>query len=311
MKTDNCLIPADNNIERRKFIVTITKATGIAFFITTPFPEIAKAFHLQKRTWTVEQVIGLFIKEVPGSPFKNTVDTLKAGQPGTIVTGIVTTMFATIEVIKKTIQLGANFIIAHEPSFYNHQDETDWLKNDDVYQYKMDLLNKHNIAIWRNHDYIHNLPNDGVLMGVLRQTGWNKYNNADSPHILILPSVSLKSLVHHLKERLNINMVRYIGDLSQPCQKILLMPGAAGGRRQIEAIMKEKPDVLVCGEIQEWETAEYVRDARAKGQKIALVVLGHIASEEPGSEFMADWIKAKIPGMRVTHIHANNSLNAG
>jgi hypothetical protein len=54
------------------------------------------------------------------------------------------------------------------------------------------------------------------------------------------------------------------------------MPGAAGGRAQITALSKNKPDVLVCGEIQEWETAEYVRDARAEERSLALVVLGHI-----------------------------------
>ena len=35
---------------------------------------------------------------------------------------------------------------------------------------------------------------------------------------------------------------------------------------QIQAIERVKPDVLICVEIQEWETAEYVRDALAKGE---------------------------------------------
>ena len=87
------------------------------------------------------------------------------------------------------------------------------------------------------------------------------------------------------------------------------MPGAAGGKRQITAIAKQKPDVLVCGEIQEWETAEYVRDAKAKGQQLSLIVLGHIASEEPGSEYMVSWLKEKIPILQVTHVPAKNSLS--
>ena len=71
----------------------------------------------------------------------------------------------------------------------------------------------------------------------------------------------------------------------------------------------EKPDVLLCGEISEWETAEYVRDAQAEGRKLSLVVLGHIASEEPGSEFMANWLKEKVPGIKVTHVPSQNSLS--
>ena len=87
------------------------------------------------------------------------------------------------------------------------------------------------------------------------------------------------------------------------------MPGAAGGKNQIEAIIKNRPDVLLCGEIQEWETAEYVRDAQTKGEKLSLIVMGHIASEEPGSEYMAEWLRKKIPGIKVTHVTANNSLS--
>ncbi|HKO78827.1 MAG TPA: Nif3-like dinuclear metal center hexameric protein, partial [Chitinophagaceae bacterium] len=105
-----------------------------------------------------------------------------------------------------------------------------------------------------------------------------------------------------------IDTLRYIGNPEQTCKKVLLMPGAAGGRRQIESISKQQPDVLICGEIQEWETAEYVRDARTKGQQLSLIVLGHIASEEPGSAYMAEWLRKKIPGINVTHIPAGNSL---
>jgi putative NIF3 family GTP cyclohydrolase 1 type 2 len=119
----------------------------------------------------------------------------------------------------------------------------------------------------------------------------------------------LKDLVAHAKDKLHIEKVRYIGDPAQSCTKVLFMPGAAGGTRQIQSIGKIKPDVMICGEIQEWETAEYVRDARAKGDNISLVVLGHIASEEPGSEFMLQWLKEHIPAIKSTHINCGNSLS--
>jgi hypothetical protein len=37
-------------------------------------------------------------------------------------------------------------------------------------------------------------------------------------------------------------------------------------------------------------------------------VLGHIASEEPGSEFMATWLKQHIPSIKARHIPSGNSL---
>ncbi|MBS1503349.1 MAG: Nif3-like dinuclear metal center hexameric protein, partial [Bacteroidetes bacterium] len=110
------------------------------------------------------------------------------------------------------------------------------------------------------------------------------------------------------KIKLNIDQVRYVGDMSEICRRVLFMPGAPGGTRQIEAIMKYKPNVIFCGEISEWETAEYVRDARAKGDNISLVVMGHIASEEWGSQFMLEWLNKNFPGIKAKHVSPGNSL---
>ncbi len=293
---------------RRKFILTATRLAGAAVLLNSPLMGFAGKSSPGSNAITVGEIMDAFIREVPGAPFPTTVDTLKAGNRDIVVTGIVTAMFATLEVIQKTIALGSNFIIAHEPTFYNHLDETNWLENDEVYRYKADLLQKHQIAIWRNHDYIHTHIPDGVVSAVVARLGWTKYYSTGSG-IALLPDISLKALIQHAKDKLGITMVRYIGELQQSCKKILLMPGASGGKSQIESMMKRKPDVLICGEIQEWETAEYVRDSQTKGQKLSLVVLGHIASEEPGSEYMADWINKKIPTIKVTHVPANNSLS--
>lgn len=296
------------NFNRRTFISTSTKAISSAMLLSSSLKGFAEGFSPASESITVGQIMDLFINEVPGAPIELTVDTLKAGNRDIKVTGIVTTMFATVEVIQKAIGTGANFIIAHEPTFYNHLDETTWLENDEVYRYKAELLKQHNIAVWRNHDYIHRHVPDGVKTGVIAQLAWGKYYNT-STNVAVLPAISLKALIQHAKEKLGISTVRYIGDLQQPCKKVLLMPGASGGKRQIEAMSREKPDALLCGEIQEWETAEYVRDANTKGQKISLVVLGHIASEEPGSEYMAKWLKEKVPAIKVTHVPAKKSLS--
>ena len=295
-------------LNRRKFISTTTKTTAAMAFLSSPLVSFAGDLENNSANTTVGDIMDLFIGEVPGAPIEKTVDTLKAGNRDVKVTGIITTMFASLEIIQQAIALGANFIIAHEPTFYNHLDETAWLENDEVYRYKAGLLKQHNIAVWRNHDYIHQHVPDGVETGVIASLGWRNFYNT-STGVALIPAITLKALVEDVKGKLGIDSVRYIGNLSQPCKKILLMPGASGGKRQIETLIKEKPDTLLCSEIQEWETAEYVRDARTKGNELSLVVLGHIASEEPGSAYMADWLRNKVPGIKVTHVPTKKSLS--
>ena len=150
---------------RREFVGVITKAVGASFLM--PAFGLNQAVLASQPSYTVGQIMELILKTIPGAPFPKTVDTLKSGNASQKVTGIVSTMFATVDVIEKTIASGANFIIAHEPTFYNHADETEWLQNDDVFRYKHDLLTKHNIVLWRFHDYIHSHRPDGVQAGVL------------------------------------------------------------------------------------------------------------------------------------------------
>jgi putative NIF3 family GTP cyclohydrolase 1 type 2 len=50
------------------------------------------------------------------------VDTFKAGDPSAIVTGVVTTSMATLDVLQKAVQAGANLIITAAPTFYSRAD---------------------------------------------------------------------------------------------------------------------------------------------------------------------------------------------
>lgn len=301
-----------NRLPRRKFLTTSLAALA-GTSIRLPHALAATggpAIPLRSSAgFTVQQVIDALLADIPGAPFPGTVDTIKSGDPNQLVKGIVTTMFATDAVIQKTIDLGANFIIAHEPTFYNHTDETDWLGGDSVFEFKKELLKKHGIAVWRFHDGIHAHKPDGIRMGVLQALEWDSYYDPSNPPLAILPSPTpLASLIGLFKKKLAIGPLKYIGDPTQPCTRIVLSPGAAGGRKQIGWIQQYRPDVFVCGELNEWETSEYIRDARYQGKKISLVVLGHAVSEEPGLQWLIPVLQKKIPGVPVTHLPSGDAF---
>ena len=90
------------------------------------------------------------------------------------------------------------------------------------------------------------------------------------------------------------------------CERVAILPGAAGGQKQVTLVENERPDVLIVGELQEWETAEYVRDARILGSKTALIILGHSVSEEPGMQWLIEWLQPKVPGIKLTHVSSGD-----
>ncbi len=295
----------NNKYRRRHFLGQVIKA-GTAGALASPV-----LFHFSPgEQLTVAQVIDQILSEVPGEKLSNTVDTIKAGSGDQLVTGIVTTMFATVKVIEAAAKIKANFIISHEPSFYNHQDDEHWVENNQVVRQKKDLLAKYKITVWRFHDYLHLMKPDGVLHGFLLKTGWLSFNPKEE-NLIQVPAQPLDDIIHHLKESLGIPHLRFIGDRASLCSIIALFPGASGGQKQIGAMIAGKADLLIVGESSEWETPEYIRDARALGKPLSLIVLGHTYSEEPGMEWLADWLSSKLKDIPVKHIASGEAFTWG
>jgi len=290
-------------MERRYFISNTLKALGA--FTILPYLSTAGALTGIAKPYTVDDIMQLILKEIPGAPFKQTVDTLKSGNKDMVVTGIVTTMFSTIQVIEKAVQLKANFIIAHEPTFYNHADDVNYVAQNSEVKKKQALLLKHGITVWRFHDYWHACKPDGIQYGFMKKMDWLPYfKSREEP--VTLPVITLEKLAKQLKQKLGIEKLRIIGDPARNCSRVAVMPGAWGGQNQMLLLETQKPDVLVVGELQEWETAEYIRDGRLMGGKTSLIVLGHAVSEEPGMEYLVEWLQPKLPGLTVTHVASGN-----
>lgn len=265
------------------------------------------AFAQTAKPPTAREVIALIQKNV-GVPWTTpTVDTFKAGDPDTPVTGIAVTMMATYDVLEHAAAKGKNLIITHEPTFYNHQDTTADLEkqNDAVLRAKQDFIAQHHLVVWRFHDYWHRRKPDGILLGMTHALGWDRYQSADHPQLFVLPDTTLNGLAEAAKQKLNIRVVRVVGDPQMRLTKVALMPGAAGSDRQIQALESDDVEALVIGETREWETVEYVADAVSQHKRKALIILGHIPSEQAGMQECASWLRTFISGVPIDFIPAS------
>lgn len=256
---------------------------------------------------SIGQVIDQIIAQIPGGKRSETVDTLKIGDANWAVKGVATTFMATVAVIEKAAAAGVNLIITHEPTYYNHLDETDWLADDPVYLHKKALLEKHQIAVWRFHDYWHRYDPDGILTGFLQTVGWEAKQDPSNDLICEIEAQPLRALASGLAERLDLKRTFFIGDPDLSCARVGVMPGSWGKDPHIELLRKEI-DVLVIGECNEWETSEYVRDAAAAGLKKGLIILGHAASEEPGMAYCRDWLSQMFPNVGIVHLPAGDAF---
>ena len=102
-------------------------------------------------------------------------------------------------------------------------------------------------------------------------------------------------LAKECQQKLALSRTFYVGNPQLRCKNVGILPGAWGGSKQIDMLSTENIEVLIVGEVAEWETCEYVRDAAFAGMSKGLIVLGHARSEEPGMRWAAEWLRKFIP----------------
>jgi putative NIF3 family GTP cyclohydrolase 1 type 2 len=257
---------------------------------------------------TARQVIER-IKTHVGVPWSEpTVDTVKAGGLDTPVKGIALTMMATLDVLQRASASGHNFVITHEPTFYDHQDPTEGLvrENDPVTAAKLKFIADHHMVVWRFHDFAHRKRPDLIQTGVLRALGWSAFQDKDTPWIVKVPETTLKAMVADIQSRLAPRALRVVGNPSLKVTTVALIPGAAGFAMHRQALQRDDVQALVIGEAREWETVEYVDDAVAAGQGKALILVGHIPSEQPGMEDATRWLKTFVTEVPVEFVPAKD-----
>jgi hypothetical protein len=88
---------------------------------------------------TAAEMMQRVITATGAKPPADTVDTLKAGDPNTVVTGIATTFMDTYSALEQAVASHKNLVIMHEPTFYNHLDDLAPLAGDPVKQQKTRL----------------------------------------------------------------------------------------------------------------------------------------------------------------------------
>ncbi len=254
----------------------------------------------QEKRPTAREVVAA-IQEHVGVPWKTqTVDTFKAGNPETRVTGIAVTMMATLEVLQRAAAKGENLVITHEPTFYNHLDRPEGMdENDAVWKEKREFIEKNTMVVWRFHDHWHLRNPDGILAGMMKSLGWEKYQSAENSHLFTVPEITLEKLAAEVAKQLDTPVLRVVGNPAMKVTKLALSPGSAGFERETHALEMENVEVLLVGETREWETVEYAADAVTEGKRKALIVIGHVPSEQAGMEECPRWLKTFVKSVPV------------
>ena len=231
---------------------------------------------------------------------ERTCDTIKAGDPNAEVTKVAVSMFATVDIVRQAKDWGAELLIVHEPTYYNHWDN----HTDDFFEMeKRRLIEASGLTIYRFHDHPHCTDPDIITVGEIQYLGLD-CSIEESPdryptRLRLTAPMPPRQLAKHIEDKLGIAHVRIAGAADVPCTSVSLMVGTPGG---LEAeLLRPGTEIILTGEICEWGLGEHVRDAAQMGYRKAILVLGHIGSERDGMKYTAEVLKERQPQLDVRY----------
>jgi putative NIF3 family GTP cyclohydrolase 1 type 2 len=296
------------DLSRREF-AALTVAAAAAPFAYARKPSAAAPI-------TAGEVIERIKKNIGVEWKPESVDTVKAGDPSTVARGIVTTSMATMAVLQQAVKAGANVIITAHPTFYAKVDvptppagrggaNQAAAPRDPVFTGKNEFITRNSLVVFRLSDHWRQRQPDPLAQGLATVLRWATYQSASNPLQFEIPARRLDALVGHVKDALRSRGgIRVVGNPGTRVQRVGLLPGTT----PIQAALKILPnvDVIVAGEVREWESVEYARDKIFSGEKKGLILVGRVVSEDPGMNVCANWLKTFVSEVPIRHIPAGD-----
>jgi putative NIF3 family GTP cyclohydrolase 1 type 2 len=285
------------HLSRREFVAA---AAGAA----APFVCVHTSGRAASST-TANEVVERIKRQIDVPWKADTIDGFKAGDPASQVTGIVTTSMATIDVLRRAVKAGANLVVTCEPTFYARADSPTppgrgAAPSDAVFAAKQNLINTNRLVIWRFSDHWRLRTPDPLVKGLAQALGW-QMPAAPVGTPVVVARTTLGALASTIKRKLNARGgIRVVGMPQLAVQRISLLPGTT----PIQAALALLPtaDVVIAGEVREWESVEYARDNVTAGNGKGLILVGRVLSEDPGMSFCAQWLKTVVPEVPSTWI---------
>ena len=267
---------------------------------------------------TIRNIIDTILDYHPDIGDRRTCDVIIGSNPEVECTGILVSIAPTVEIVKKAIEIGANFIFVHEPTFYSgYDDECEWLEGNEVYEEKLKLIKENGIVIYRDHDHIHMHNPDGIFHYLIKQLEWMDYRTDTESHVpdFKLPETTLGELVKHVKAKMGLDTIRFIGDPNAVVSTVAfcghLLPNADTNWSNNDQVAKSWDyDVVIPGEIVEWTVPLYFHDAKALGKAKGMIMPGHFIQEEAGMRWAQEWLRPLVgDDLNITFVAAGDMFS--
>lgn len=268
---------------------------------------------------TAEAVVRRIQAELGGDWPATGSDGFRAGDPSTVVKGIGTTAMATMDVLKQAVRTKTNLVLTYEPTFYGRSDGRPQpasmpgrgmgafgiAADDPVLKAKREFIAKNGLVVFRLHDHWQARKESDMVTALAGALGWSAHRVNSEDALYEIPPTTAEETVALIRSKLKLRGgLRAVGDRKATTRRVLLHPGSMTPATMWQRY--SEVDMIVAGEVREWENTHYAADMFTAGEKRALVTIGRVVSEEPGMRACADWLKTVMKEVPAKWIDAGD-----
>ncbi len=228
----------------------------------------------------------------------STVDTFKAGDPETVVSGIAVGWMGYGWALKQAKDWGCNVFITHEPIYYDHYDNDEKMLAYESARNKRQFLQDSGMVVIRCHDVWDQVPVIGIPDSWGKLLGFTNMIHGEGYYrVYDVGGHTAYSIAKHVAKRtksLGQDAVQLIGEPETPVSRVVIGTGAITPFTHY--IDNYHIDLAICTD----DGFVYWRDgALAIDMGIPVIVVNHAVAEIYGMKLLADHLAHKFPDVPV------------
>jgi putative NIF3 family GTP cyclohydrolase 1 type 2 len=228
------------------------------------------------------------------------VDRIIHGDPERLVRGIAVAWMPYASTLHQAASLGANVLVVHEPTFYDHWDRQERMAASPEADEKRRLIDSLGLTIIRCHDVWDAMPEVGIPYA------WGSFLGFGEPlhgvrhyNVYAVPEQTARTLAADVAARtagLGQGCIGLYGDPDRVVGKVGVGTGCISDPWRMYDLGADLA-ISVDDVVRAWIAGEWCRDTGRP-----LLMVNHAVSEEPGMVSLARYLATALPGMPVTHV---------
>jgi putative NIF3 family GTP cyclohydrolase 1 type 2 len=232
---------------------------------------------------------------------EKTVDRVIIGDPDFDADRCLVVWMPSLAALREAVRRGIRFVVCHEPTFWNHWDQTDGGTPDLLA--KKQFIEEHGLTILRLHDTWDRWPEIGIPWMWARQLGFTEppvaTGNGGYQHRYDIDAMSFADFARQVGDRcagIGEPQVQMVGDPQRLVSRIGVGTGCGC---QIAMFREMGCDCsIVCDDGScYWSVIEQAIDCDHP-----VIRVNHATSEEPGMATLTAYLNEQFPGLVAEHL---------